>query len=203
MNNVNRLPDSYAKSVNSNNYKLLNINEQAIEDAKTDLWAIYDARDIQNATGRTLDHIGEMVAQKRGTMTDDQYRYVILTKAGMNTGQGNYESVMNTITRAFNCTAQDVIIVDGEKPCEVIVQSFPLDVLAKAGFTSGQAVEFIKKVLPVGVSVNATNFQGTFEFAATADVYDEAAGFGDIEQTIGGSLGLFFGDDDNSPVLPF
>ena len=203
MNNVKRLPDCYTKSERSNNYKLLNINEQAIEDAKTDLWAIFDARDIQNATGRTLDHIGELVAQKRGTMTDDQYRYVILTKAGINTGQGNYESVMNIITRTFNCTPQDVIVVDGENPCEVVVQSFPLDVLVKAGFTSVQAVEFIKKLLPVGVSVSATNFSGTFEFADTADVYDEAAGFGDIEQTIGGSLGLFIGDDENSPVLPF
>lgn len=203
MNNVKRLPDSYAKSASSNNHKLLNLNEQATADAKTDLWAIYDAKDIQNATGRTLDHIGELVVQKRGTMTDDQYRYVILTKAGMNTGQGNYESVMDTITRTFNCTAQDVIILDGNNSCEVVVQKFPLDVLVKAGFTSAQAVEFIKKVLPIGVSVSATNFQGTFEFADTADVYDEAAGFGDIEQTIGGSLGLFFGDDENSPVLPF
>lgn len=203
MSNVKRLPDSYAKSENSNNYKLLMLNELAVEDAKADLWAIFDARAIENATGRTLDHIGEMVVQKRGTMTDDQYRYVILTKVGMNTGQGNYESVMDTLTRVFNCTAQDIIILDGNNSCEVVVQKFPLEVLIDANFTSLQAVEFIKQLLPAGVAVNAENFQGTFEFADTADVYDETAGFANIEQTIGGYLGLLLGDDENSPVLPF
>ena len=49
----------------------------------------------------------------------------------------------------------------------------------------------------------AVNFQGTFEFADTAGVYDETAGFGNVEQTIGGHLGLLLGDDENSPVLPF
>lgn len=186
-----------------NNYKLLNINEQAVEDVKSDLWAIFDARDIENATGRTLDLIGEMVGQKRGAMTDEQYRYVIRTKVGMNTAQGTYESAMETLTRIFNCTPKDIVILDGEESGWLVVQKFPLEVLVNAGFTSLQAVDFIKRVAPVGVKVSAENFQGTFEFAATADVYDETAGFADIEQTMGGYFGLLLGGDENSPVLPF
>lgn len=203
MINAKRLPDSYAKSERSNNYKLLNLNEQAVEDVKSDLWAIFDARDIEKATGRTLDLIGEMVGQKRGAMTDTQYRYVIRTKVGMNTAQGTYESAMETLTRIFNCTPRDIVILDGEKSGWLVVQKFPLEVLVNAGFTSTQAVDFIKRVAPIGTKVDTVNFEGTFEFADTADVYDETAGFADIEQTMGGYLGLLLGDDENSPVLPF
>ena len=203
MNNVKRLPDSYAKSERSNNHKLLNLNEQAVADAKSDLWAIYDARDIENAIGRTLDRIGEMVGQKRGAMTDAQYRYVIRTKVGMNTGQATYESAMETLTRIFNCTPRDIVIVDGAESCSLEVQKFPLEVLVNAGFTSLQAVDFIKRVAPIGVMVKTVNFQGTFEFADTADVYDETAGFADTKQTIGGYFGLLLGDDENRTVLPF
>lgn len=202
MNNVKKLPDIYRKDSASNNFKLLSLNEQAVEVITEDLQAIFDARDLNKATGRTLDLIGEMVGQKRGGMTDEQYRYVILTKIGMNTGQGTYESVMYVLTRTFNCSDKDIIILDSEKSCEVIVQKFPLEVLVNAGFTSNQAAEFIKRLLPVGVSISVANFNGTFEFAETADVYDETAGFANIEQTVGGYFGLLLGDDENSPVLP-
>lgn len=203
MSNVKKLPDIYRKDSASNNFKLLNLNEQAIAVITEDLQAIFDARDLNKATGRTLDLIGEMIGQKRGVMTDEQYRYVILTKVGMNIGQGTYESVMYVLTRTFNCSAKDIIILDSEKSCEVIVQKFPLEALVNAGFTSEQAVEFIKRLLPVGVAISAENFHGTFEFAETEDVYDETAGFANIEQTIGGYFGLLLGEDNESPVLPF
>ena len=57
-------------------------------------------------------------------------------------------------------------------------------------------------LLPIGVGVSASNFNGTFEFADTATEYDENAGFGNIEQTIGGYMGLLYGEDTDSPVLP-
>ena len=79
---------------------------------------------------------------------------------------------------------------------------FPVHVLTDAGFSSRQAAELIKTLLPVGVRLLVDNFEGTFEFADSANVYDESAGFGNIEQTIGGYLGLYFGDDDDIPVLP-
>lgn len=203
MNNVNKLPDSYAKETSSNNYKLLNLNEQAIADVKADLQAIYDVLDLKNATGHTLDLYGEMVGQKRGALTDNQYYYMILTKLGINSVQGNYETIINIMGRIFDCKPNEIILRDAEAACKVEVETFPLSVLVNAGFTSKQAIEMIQKLLPIGVTIDNANFEGTFEFAETADVYDTTAGFGDIEQTIGGALGLLLGDDENSPILPF
>lgn len=202
MSNVDKLPDSYSKGKNSNNYKLLNLNEQAVADAKTDALAILNMVDIQQATGHTLDLYGEMVGQKRGALNDDQYRFMILTRVGMNVVQGNYKTVIESIKCMFGCEASDIILKDSENPCSVEVVKFPLEVLVNAGFTSTQAVVMINSLLPIGVSLENINFDGTFEFADTADVYDEQAGFADINQTIGGYFGLLQGDDENTPILP-
>lgn len=203
MSNVNKLPDSYAKSTDSNNYKLLNLNEQAIADVKADAQALYDSLDLKQATGHTLDLYGEMVGQKRGVLTDEQYYYMILTKLGINAVQGNYATISAMMQKIFDCKASDIILRDGATSGLVEVEKFPLSVLVDAGFTSKNAIELIESLLPIGVIINDASFEGTFEFADTADEYDEAAGFADLNQTIGGYFGLLLGDDENSPVLPF
>ena len=60
----------------------------------------------------------------------------------------------------------------------------------------------VELLMPIGVTIENANFEGTFEFAETATEYDENAGFGNIEQTIGGYMGLSLGSDDIEPVLP-
>lgn len=203
MSNVNKLPDCYAKGTDSNNYKLLNLNEQAIADIKADAQALYDSLDLQNATGRTLDLYGEMLGQKRGLLTDEQYYYMILTRIGINGVQGNYATVSAMMQRLFNCEATDIILRDSPNAAQVEVEQFPLEVLVNAGFTSRQAIEMIEALLPIGVVIDDANFQGTFEFAETDTEYDETAGFADEAQTMGGYFGLLLGDDENSPILPF
>lgn len=202
MSNVKRLPDSYAKSTSSNNHKLLNLNEQAVADAKADAEALFDVLDIQKATGRTLDLYGDMVGQKRGALDDTQYRYIILTRVGINTAQGNYDTVVKLLREIFKCEANEIILRDSDEPCKVKIEAFPLDVLVNAGFSSTQAVDIIESLLPIGVTVDATNFEGTFEFDNSDTVEDTEAGFGNEAQTVGGYLGLLLGDDKNSPILP-
>ena len=149
--------------------------------------------DLQQATGYTLDLYGDLVGQRRGMLDDTQYRYEIFSKMGINVGQGNYKSVINTLMQIFRCEASDIVLEDDtEKAAMVRVVKFTMQLLENAGLTPSQAVEIIESLLPTGVGVNSANFEGTFEFADSATEYDETAGFGDIEQSIGGSLGLFY-----------
>lgn len=202
MSNVNKLPDSYAKGTDSNNYKLLNINEQAIFDIKRDANDILEALDIMTAKGQTLELYGEMIGQNRGSLNDVQYRILIFTRIGINATQGNYSTVINNAKQIFKCEASDIILREGIHPCTVEIEKFPLEVLLNAGFTSKQAIEMLEQLLPIGIIINDGNFDGTFTFADTENEYDELAGFGTIDQTIGGYLGLLLGEDENSPVLP-
>lgn len=191
MNNAYKLPDSYAKHKSSNNYKLLNINEQAITALKSDISDVLNVLDIQQATGKTLDLYGDMLGVKRGEMNDIQYRYMILTQAGINVTQSDYNSIIEIMLKVFNCTPADIILGESEtEPCRVVLVKFPMAILTAAGFSDTQAIAMIERLLPIGVTIDGSNFEGTFEFAETYGEYDESKGFGDIEQTIGGYLGL-------------
>ena len=74
----------------------------------------------------------------------------------------------------------------------VKLTKFPVFVLVNAGFSSRQAVAMIETLLPICVTLSADNFEGTFEFSDSVNEYDESAGFGDIEQTVGGYLGCIW-----------
>lgn len=206
-NSAYKLPDSYRKDKDSNNYKLLELTGQQANDLKKDFRAIYDCLDLDTVTGRTLDLYGLMLNQKRGLLNDTQYRYILYTAIGRNIGQGTYDSVMDIIVRMFNTehgqvTLDDFELSEVDKPCKVRLTRFPLFVLINAGFSSKQAVQMIESLLPICVTIEADNFEGTFEFSDVDDEYDENRGFGNIEQTIGGYVGLFLGDDEKIPVLP-
>ena len=202
MNNARKLPDSYAKDSSSNNHKLLNLNEQAITALKKDMDDVLNVLDLSQATGATLDLYGDMVGQQRGELTDDQYRYMILTRSGINNSQGSYDSVIALLCRIFECEPSAISLDDGKDACTVELTKFPLSVLVNVGFSGQQAIDMIRLLLPSGVTIDSANFEGTFEFADTYGEYDETAGFGNIEQTIGGHLGTIANSSTSAPVLP-
>lgn len=207
MKKIERLPDCYQKEPNSNNYKLLEISNQAIEELKTDIEAVWEALELNKATGKTLDLYGDMLHQRRGLLNDEQYRYMLLTRIGRNVVQGDYQSIMDALVLMFGSIHGDISLDDlefeeGERPCVVKLTKFPIAVLVNAGFSSRQAVQMIESLLPVCVTLSADNFEGTFEFAELDGDYDEKAGFADLKQSIGGYLGLLLGEDDKIPVLP-
>lgn len=195
MANVKKLPDAYYKGTDGNNYKLLHLNELAVNEFEGNLADVLNCLDIMQATGKTLDLYGEIVNQKRGVLTDTQYRMMILNKVGKNICQGDYNSVIKLLAQSFNCSLSDIILEDSTtEPCSVEVTKFPLDILINAGFSSSQAIQLIEQLLPVCVKISDGNFEGTFEFAETDSEYDEITGFADEAQTIGGYLGLLVGD---------
>ena len=105
-------------------------------------------------------------------------------------------------TEHGNITLDDFELKETDSPCKVRLTKFPLFVLVNAGFSSKQAVQMIESLLPICVTLDADNFEGTFEFAELDNELDNEKGFGNIEQTIGGYLGLLLGEDEKIPILP-
>lgn len=207
MSDVSRLPDCYRKDSESNNYKLLELGRMATAELRDDIQAVLDCLDLNQAAGKTLELYGDMMGQRRGLLNDEQYRYMILSQIGRNVVQGDYNSIMRALVLMFgsklgDITLDDLEIIEEDRPCVVKLTKFPVYVLINAGFSSRQAVAMIESLLPICVTLSADNFEGTFEFSDAADEYDKLAGFGDADQTIGGYLGLYLGDDDKIPVLP-
>lgn len=188
-NYVNALPDSFAKSSDSNNYKLLSIDQHSIGALESDIQSLNDMLDIKNATGKTLDHYGKMYGQPRGIMTDEQYRILILQKVARLFAGCDHASVVIALATVFDVSTDSFVITELEN-CKIKVESLPYTALLKNGISTKQAYDIIKTMLTAGVFLEPLNFDGTFEFSASADEYDEEAGFGNIEQTIGGFFGL-------------
>ena len=199
-----RLPDAYRKDPESNNWKLIALNEGAFADVKADIAAMEEALDMNIATGETLDLIGDSLLQHRGAMSDDQFRYIIRSRIARNFVGGDYESVLQSIRNVFLSPPQSIVL-DDAGPGEVVITRLPFGELVKAGLSAYQAIELIEALLPVGVRVLAQNFEGTFTTVARYEPDDgaEKVGFSEAvpeEERTGGYLGFAFGEDENTPI---
>ena len=202
-NLVKNLPDAFKKTTDSNNYKILEIEKRTLADIRADLQEIDNILDINNARGKTLDLYGERVGQVRGVADDDKYILMIKAKIMRNLSNGSYPSIVNAICETFSCEPSQVYITDGDEPFTVNVVTLPLEVINKAGLSTTQTLAIIKSMLPVGVSLQSFLFDGTFEFGANEDDYDEDKGFAisEDDQSIGGYLGATQGDE-TDVILP-
>ena len=197
---IGSLPDSFQKSKNSNNYKLLLIEQKPIDAFRNDIEAVQNTLDIYTANGKTLDLYGDIYGQARGSLTDDQYRYVIIQKALQCMCQGDANSVIKILSAVFNVHPSDFSLSDTQNPCEVEVSKLPYSILQSIGVTVNQLKQMIQSVLPAGVKLAPLNLEGTFEFSASADEQSDTAGFSDESQTIGGYFGYLASDDIDIPV---
>ncbi len=201
-NYAKNLPDHYKKTADSNNFKILEVERYAIDTFKQDTIDVYNSLDLSQAYGATLDMYGEMVGQPRGVANDEQYILMIRAKIAQNVSSGDYKSVANAICLTFDCEPSEVYITEKDEPCTVELVVMPLSVINKAGLSTRQTVELVKKLLPVGIFLESFLFEGTFEFSAIETEYNENAGFCNVEGgEIGGYFGLLYGEDEE-PILP-
>lgn len=215
--NVKKLPDAYYKGNDGNNYKLLHLNELVACEFQADMQSVLDTLDIEQVYGKTLDLYGDFVGQKRGTLTDDEYRIYIKNKMAQNICQGDINSILNLLSQIFDCSIDDISIeeVGGNK---VDIKNLPLPNLIGGTLTEAQMIEMLERILPATVKIRLANIYGTFEFGNINNnnyqnlesidyqglqelsyqqfednflgEYDKKKGFGNIEQTIGGYFGL-------------
>ena len=189
-NHVKNLPDSYCKTLDSNNFKLLELERLTMEEYRQTLQQIYDVLDLDNAKGKTLDMYGDMVGQARGNTTDEQYLLMIKAKLMRNLSNGSHPSILNALSVTFNCSPSQISVVESENPCSVEVVALPLKTIIQANISTDDTLELIKQLLPVGVTLQSYLFDGTFTFSSIEDEYNEEEGFCDVE---GGTIGGYFG----------
>ena len=207
MNNVKKLPDAYLKrdenGIQSNHSKMLELNELQRDEFKLAMQQVLESLDIDLATGATLDKFGEIINQRRGGLTDAQYRIMLRFKIAKLLNRGDYNSLMYLACRTLKCNDGDLIIQDvGNATVEIV--SLPLNVPKEAGFTFSQVIDMVKELLPCGVNVSDANFTGNFVLCGLDEnenhIYIEGEGFADGEPVImvaGGYLGHVTSDERN------
>lgn len=189
--NVKKLPDSFKKTADGGNNRLLSLQEALKPELKQDLRDIYESLDLYKAYGKTLDLYGEMVGQKRNGLNDGQYLIMILTKIASNMATTDYNGLIKNVVYTFGCGAEEVRFEQGGEPRRIRMVRFPLRAIIEKGFDMNQAMGIIGRLTPVCVRLEAGLFQGTFEFGEKEELFipDNARGWGDAEQSVGGYLG--------------
>lgn len=191
MNNVKKLPDAYAKGIDSNNYKLLQLANLLYTDQKCDLTAILKSRDLQTAYGKTLDYYGGMVGQSRGGATDEQYRIKIFNQIGKQRSTGACDDVIRLISQILGLDVGTFFLTE-QSSGTIAIDGLTTDILDKADMKFEEVKEIINSILPIGVAIGEIIVAGTFSFGSVYEV-DSQQGFGDIAQTTGGKLGTVLG----------
>ena len=184
------LPDAYRKDRDSNNAKILEVEKRTLDQIRESISAIYESLDLNNAYGKTLDLFGEMVGQRRGKATDEQYRILIKSKMARNNANADYNSIIRAICITFDCDPGDITFTELDDPCKVTLDGLPISQLNKSNIDMATAVAIINALMPVGVFMESMSFAGTFEFSGAELERDPEKGFGNVEQTVGGYLGL-------------
>lgn len=150
---------------------------QEIEISSCDL---YGRLDVLNATGESLDKIGEIVGQKRLGNEDSFYRTLILTRIGINLSNGQPETIIDTfkvLSGASIVHLQEYF--DGA-----------IGIYADAELEQEQlqfTLNLLNKVLPSGVRIaHLGTFDPECQFAFDGDV-ENTQGFGSVnDPNIGG-----------------
>ena len=205
--NVKELSDAWKKSQDSNNAKMLGLNEASVDRLLEVFKQVDDCLDIYKATGKTLDYYGAAVGQPRGNLADDKYRLLIITRIAVNVSGCDYQTVIDNIKRLLNCEYSDFELTElydeeEPKPATVSITKMPYTILDKAGFSSEEIYQVIKLLLPIGVGLEFRALEGTFEFCSIEDyeLVTPEKGFADEEQTFGGTWGMVIGQDSELPI---
>jgi hypothetical protein len=196
---LRRLTDNYDKDPQSNIGKLMSILNIQLNDLLQTLDTMEKWRDIDLAQGSTLDGIGQNVAQPRGAASDQVYRILIKSKIARNLSRGDINTVIRVIALAVNAQHSEIEIHEKftdplePEPAAISLLRLPLSRISDSEIDLRQFARIIQKTVAAGVRVDAVELQGTFSFSSVSDVeLDSAAGFADIDQLTGGTLGAVF-----------
>lgn len=96
---------------NSANYKeLVSIYLSLQQEIETICFDVLAQKDINQATGLSLDLIGKIVGQARGGLEDSAYRTAILIKIFINNSRGTIADIQNIVKLLTN--SEDVIVFE-------------------------------------------------------------------------------------------
>lgn len=201
-NYVKNLPDRYNKEKTSNNYKIMQLIGYDDVNFQKLLEEISDSLNLDSARGYTLDLYGDMVGQNRGKANDAQYLLMIKGKNARNHCTGTNSSIVDCLCMMLNCEPSEILLEDSENPAKAVLTKVPLGNIILSDFTPNQFTQLVKTLLPAGVELETSLYEGTFEFSDSEDEMSDTKGFCQNEgDTYGGYFGVL-SDDKNETILP-
>lgn len=170
MNRAKMLPDAYAKSTSSNNYKLLQLLNLLLYDTTADLLSIENECCLENARGAILDEYGWMYGQPRNGLSDEQYRVKILGKISRMLSKGSCDEVIALIANMLGVEPSAISI--GESDMTAVVYGLTTDMLENTNYKSREITGMIRELIPAGVTLADPVYAGTLGIMGKVDTFE-------------------------------
>lgn len=154
---LRRLPGTYTKEAGSRLARLFRVVGAELAEIRTALLTTEAYRDIDQATGRTLDWIGENVGQARGSAEDRAYRCLIKIRIARRFSLGDVDSIKRILSFVLRIspTAIEVEYLwqrDGEPAAlEIVV---PIEALSPYRMTPAALADMVPELVAAGVRVD-------------------------------------------------
>lgn len=206
---INLLTDNYDKRPNSKIGKLFKIIADELDEINNTTKLVEKSRDIDKASGFTLDKIGSNVKQFRGAATDGIYRVLIKSKIARNMSTGDINTIISVVAQSIDAEPTQIKIKEmyndltEPEPAAIKLLEIPLEKINEIGMSSSQFGRMISKTLGAGIGLKEIRMEGTFEFGDIGEAFDNIKGFGDLNnEAIGGFFGATYSpaDDVNLPI---
>lgn len=194
---INRLTDNYDKTPDGNVHKLAQLTVAALQEQEDVLQRVDDWHDVDKAQGTTLDMHGRDVLQDRGQSSDEVYRVLIKSKVLRLLSDGSINVIIDFISFILDCDPEEIQVRElwsEGKPATLHI-SAPAGPINRTGLSGRQFGTLLNLVIAGGVRAEAA-FEGTFSFSSVPDAVETSPqGFGDLQQTTGGTLGMVYNPD--------
>lgn len=109
---INRLSTAYNKAETSNNYKLLRIFAEELDEIEQTLGDVKNSHFVDTATGISLDRIGSLVNEMRGGDDDEAYRARIKTKYSQMIADGTKAAIKFALSETLGLDPSKIEFIE-------------------------------------------------------------------------------------------
>ncbi len=177
---LSKLTGAFNVDHGPNVQKLVRFFAVTIGDVKDMFHAIGSYRNIDFASGKLLDEIGNKLNVNRGKADDRFYRIMLKSKIASRRGDTTIDGILTTIKNSFGIDIKGIkIIKHPYEPLTISIVDIPLDI-AQTEWEQNYLMQRIKSAVAVGVRVdevrlidNASKTVLILSGTTSAIIYDE------------------------------
>ncbi|WP_157198961.1 phage tail protein [Methanolacinia paynteri] len=107
---LRRLSSAFRQDTESNNYKLVKINADELDEIDAVIDDIIQAHNLEHSSGQSLDFLAELLELERNERSDDDFRALIAATAVFRKSNGTIADIKNVISLITGVPAGDIIV---------------------------------------------------------------------------------------------
>lgn len=107
---LRRLSSAFRQDTESNNYKLIKINADELDEIDAVIDEIIKAHNPEHSSGQSLDFLAEFLELERSGRSDDDFRALIAATAVFRKSNGTIADIKNVVSLITGVPADDIVV---------------------------------------------------------------------------------------------